>query len=179
MNGRGSLGRRAPFAERPSPAGCHTQRPTVNVSAPGSMTNAAKGDTSCELQRHQTHQNFECKLHLGRRPPGMYRLSVGPSYPPTLGWAAVTWDTHGRVRLSCVPKLSVPSPCLGAVEGPSTRGVTRPGHARGCPAGETPPGKFRGTFWPRVFTFRGRPLGSTWDANPPSRPQRCRRTGLT
>jgi len=155
----------------------------VNVSAPGSMTNAAKGDTSCELQRHQTHQNFECKLHLGRRPPGMYRLSVVPSYPPTLGRAAVTWDTHGRVRLSCVPKLSVPSPCLGAAEGPSTRGVARHGHARGCPAGETPPGKFRGIVGlgslTLLLTGRGRSLGSMWDANPPSRPQRCRRTGLT
>ena len=49
----------------------------MDVLAPTTMKNAAKCDTSCELQNPVSHQNFERNLHFSLR-----SMSVGVSVHP-------------------------------------------------------------------------------------------------
>ncbi len=52
----------------------------MDVLAPTPMKNAAKCDTSCELQKPVSHQNFERNLHfLGSMPVGVSVLYPHPS----------------------------------------------------------------------------------------------------
>ena len=50
----------------------------MDVLAPTTMKNAAKCDTSCELQNPVSHQNFERILHF------LGSMSVGVSVHPNL-----------------------------------------------------------------------------------------------
>ncbi len=53
----------------------------MDVLAPTPMKNAAKCDTSCELQKPVSHQNFERNLHfLGSMPVGVSVLYPHPSF---------------------------------------------------------------------------------------------------
>jgi hypothetical protein len=66
----------------------------MDVLAPTTMKNAAKCDTSCELQNPVSHQNFERNLHflLGS-------MSVGVSVHPHHSFVLVMIKSRRRRRI--------------------------------------------------------------------------------
>lgn len=70
-------------------------KPTLSatdVLAPTTMKNAAKCDTSCELQKPVSHQNFERILHLFREVCLLECLFIPTFKPLCLGESAVWYD---------------------------------------------------------------------------------------
>ena len=75
----------------------------MDVLAPTTMKNAAKCDTSCELQNPVSHQNFERNLRFSLR-----SMSVGVSVHPH--HFLLLRAREGRSRRRCLSLLGGPQP---------------------------------------------------------------------
>ena len=91
---------------------CTIQLSATDVLAPTSMKNAAKCDTSCELQNPVNHQNFERTLRF-RDIPGSMPVGVSAHTPLTPLWVGQSNDSpvvrwNLSVALLYMLKWSVP-----------------------------------------------------------------------
>ncbi len=119
------------------PAACWNPFPSTNaiklsatdVLAPPTMKNAAKCDTSCDLQNPVNHQNFERILRFRDIPGSMLvGVSVNSTRLPPLAIAVASQGSWRTVRVPGRPGPSAPK----RLEARS--GYTRPLDARARPA---------------------------------------------